>query len=57
MLSDMAHLPGLMNKPHEPLPIYPSSAHPLARLLFPQRSCTQPIPLTCSLTIKSGNLG
>jgi DNA-binding transcriptional LysR family regulator len=26
-----------MSKPHEPLPIYPSSAHSIARLLFSQR--------------------
>jgi aryl-alcohol dehydrogenase-like predicted oxidoreductase len=29
-----------MSKPHEPLPIYPSSEKTLARLLFSQRSCT-----------------
>jgi hypothetical protein len=42
---DSSATTGLMNKPHEPLPIYQSSPHPIARLLFPQRYCTKP---TCT---------
>ncbi|MGV8860435.1 MAG: hypothetical protein ACOH2O_11300 [Pseudomonas sp.] len=45
LVDDSSTSTGLMNKPHEPLPIYQSSPHPIARLLFPQRYCTKP---TCT---------
>lgn len=35
---DTSPFPGLMSKPHEALPIYPSSPQSLARLLFPNAS-------------------